>query len=317
MDNKAKYRALCRANPDIPVINQDWWLDATVGEHQWDVLLVERGGEVVASLPYFKTRKLIFDVIDMPYLTLMMGIWIKYPRNQKYATRLSYEKEIYLEIIERLPNVDYYYQHFHWNITNWTTFYWRGFRQTTRYTYLFEDISDHDKLFAGFKEKTRNEIRKAEKIVKVVESDDIEAFHRLNKMTFDRQQVPMPHSLDFIKKVDEACKARDCRKLMFALDEDGQIHAAVYIVWDSECAYYLLGGGDPELRNSGAASLLLWEAIKRLSAVTKKFDFHGGMHEPVESFFRAFGAVQKPYFQISKINGKLFKFAYYLKQAVR
>ncbi len=316
MDEKSKYRALCRDNPDIPVINQDWWLDATAGANNWDVLLVERGGEVVASLPFYRTKKVIFDVIDMPYLTLTMGIWIRYPRGQKYATRLSYEKEIYLEIIDRLPRVDYYYQHYHWQITNWSTFYWRGFRQTTRYTYVLENLRDTDGLYAAMKEKTRNEIRKAQKLLTVVESDDIEAFHRINEMTFERQGEKMPHSLEFIREVDRACRERGCRKIWFAVDKEGRIHSAVYIVWDVNCAYYLLGGGDPNLRRSGASSLLLWEAVQRLAPVTKHLDLYGGMHEPVETFFRAFGAVQKPYFQISKINGKLYKLAYYLKQAI-
>ncbi|WP_123041913.1 GNAT family N-acetyltransferase [Cohnella candidum] len=316
MDEKSKYRELCRRHSDIPLVNQDWWLDATVGESNWDVLLVERGGEVVASLPYHRTKKLLFDVIEMPYLTLTMGIWIKYPKGQKYATRLSYEKEIYLELIDRLPKVDYYTQHFHWHITNWSTFYWRGFRQTTRYTYVLENLQDTERLYANLKEKTRNEIRKAEKQLRIVESDDIEAFHRINEMTFERQGVKMPHTLEFIRKVDKACRERNCRKIWFAVDREGRVHSAVYIVWDEHCAYYLLGGGDPELRKSGASSLLLWEAVKRLSGVTKNLDLYGGMHEPVETFFRSFGAVQKPYFQISKINGKLFKFAYYLKQAI-
>lgn len=316
MDEKSRYRELCRQNPDIPIMNQDWWLDVTVGENNWDVLLVERGGETVASFPFYRTKKLLFDVIDMPYLTLTMGIWIRYPPHQKYATRLSYEKEIYLELIGRLPHVDYFYQHFHWTITNWSTFYWRGFRQTTRYTFVLENIGDTERVFANMKERIRREIRKAEKQLTVVESDDIEAFHRINTMTFERQGVKMPHSLEFIKQVDEACRERNCRKMLFALDEQGRLHSAVYIVWDDQCAYYLLGGGDPELRTSGASSLLLWETVKRMSAVTKHLDLYGGMHEPVETFFRAFGAEQKPYFQISKINGKLFKLAYYLKQAI-
>jgi hypothetical protein len=316
MDPKSRYRLFCQNNPDIPVINRDWWLDATVGPDKWDVLLVERGGEIIASMPYFRTRKKGFDVIDMPYLTLMLGIWIRYPTGQKRATRLSYEKSIYLEIIERLPKVHYFYQHFHWNITNWSTFYWRGFRQTTRYTYILENIRDTERIFANMTDKIRHEIRKAEKRLKVVESDDIEAFHRINEMTFQRQGLKIPHTLEFIKRVDAACRAHDCRKIWFAVDEQGRIHSGVYIVWDDNCAYYLLGGGDPALRTSGACSLLLWEAVKRLAPVTKHFDLYGGMHEPVESFFRAFGAEQKPYFQISKLNGRLVKLAYYLKQAI-
>jgi hypothetical protein len=68
-----------------------------------------------------------------------------------------------------------------------------------------------------------------------------------------------------------------------------------------------MGGSDPELRNSGANSLCMWEAIKFASTVTKAFDFEGSMIESVERFFRAFGARQVPYFQISKINSPFVK----------
>src|SRR5690606_13716638 len=83
-------------------------------------------------------------------------------------------------------------------------------------------------------------------------------------------------------------------------DGGGRQHAGVYIVWDSESAYYIMGGGDPELRNSGATSYCMWEAIRFSATVSRRFDFEGSMIEPVERFFRAFGAELTPYFQISR-----------------
>ncbi|QJD87200.1 GNAT family N-acetyltransferase [Cohnella herbarum] len=317
MDAKSKYRELCRSNGEMSLFDQDWWLDITCGgTDNWDVILIERNGEVIASLPYHRIKKYMFKVIQMPELTLTMGIWMKYPSGQSEEDKLAYEREVFLELIERLPEVDYSYQHFHWNITNWSPFYWKGFRQTTRYTYVFEDLRDLDRIYANFRDNIRAEIRKAEKILRVVESDDLDKFHEINKKTFDRQQVSMPHSFEILKPLDQACSERNCRRIWFAVDEQDRIHSAIYMVWDANCAYYLLGGADSELRKSGSHSFLLWHAIKEMSKVTKQFDLHGGMHEPVERFFRAMGAKQQSYFQVSKIKGKLFQFAYYVKQAL-
>ncbi|MFC5405016.1 GNAT family N-acetyltransferase [Cohnella soli] len=316
-DAKIKYRELCRSNKDMSLFDQDWWLDITCGgPDKWDVVLVERDGQIIASLPYHRVKKYMFDTIQMPELTLTMGVWIRYPEHQDPNTKLAYEREIYLQLIERLPKVEYSYQHFNWNITNWSAFYWKGFKQTTRYTFVFEDLGNLDQIYANFRDNIRAEIRKAQKQLRIVESDDFEKFHEMNKMTFERQQVPMPHSYDVIKRLDEACKERNCRKIWFAQDDEGKIHCAIYVVWDGNCAYYLLGGADPDLRKSGCHSLALWHAIREMSKVTKQFDLHGGMHEPVERFFRSLGAKQKPYFQLSKINGRLFKFVYYMKQAL-
>ena len=66
-----------------------------------------------------------------------------------------------------------------------------------------------------------------------------------------------------------------------------------------------MGGADPELRNSGATSLLMWEAIQFAATVTKKFDFEGSMIESVERFVRAFGARQIPYFQITRMSRRM------------
>ena len=71
-------------------------------------------------------------------------------------------------------------------------------------------------------------------------------------------------------------------------------------MWDKHAAYYLLAGADPDLRNSGASSLLAWEALMRARERTDVFDFHGSMLRPVERFFRAFGARQTPYLSVTR-----------------
>ena len=89
------------------------------------------------------------------------------------------------------------------------------------------------------------------------------------------------------------------RAMLFACDEADRVHAVAYVVCDRRSAYYLMGGGDPQLRTSGASSLLLWEAISQ-SRAASVFDFEGSMLRPVERFFRAFGGRQAPYLHISR-----------------
>ena len=111
-------------------------------------------------------------------------------------------------------------------------------------------------------------------------------------------------SFEFIRNVDVCSKINKCRKILLGVDKENKIHAGIYLVWDENTMYYLLGGGDPKYRNSGATSLLLWEAIKLASSKGLSFDFEGSMIEPVEKFVRGFGAIQKPYFQIYKTDSK-------------
>jgi hypothetical protein len=89
-----------------------------------------------------------------------MGPWIKYPPNQKYANRLSLEKEVYFSIIDQLPDIDHFSQNFYYLVTNWLPFYWKGFNQTTRYTYLIKNLTDLPEVFSRFKDNMRNKIIK-------------------------------------------------------------------------------------------------------------------------------------------------------------
>jgi len=311
--NKEKYREYCRSEGNVPIFSSDWWLDATCGKDNWDVVFVERDNEIVASLPFKKQKKFWFVVLSQPELTQKLGPTIKYPGNQKYEKRLSYEKKVLTELFQKLPEYDFFVQNFDYSIVNWLPMYWLGYTQSTSYTYVIEELGDLDRIWQGFSNRTRTDIRKAEKKVTVRTSEDIELFYAINCKTFERQGVKIPYSLEFVRELDDACAERGCRKIFFAADGDDRIHAAIYLVWDKECAYYLMGGSDPLLRSSGGMHLLIWEAIKFSSRTTSRFDFEGSMMEAIERFVRSFGAVQKPYFCLTKTNSRSLKIVEFLR----
>ena len=291
---------------DAPLFFQPWWLEA-VSPGAWDYAVVRRGEEVAAVLPYtFKVRLNRLRLIEMPRLTPYLGPWLR-ASNAKYANRLGEEKDLMTELIEALPPFAAFQQDFHPSITNWLPFHWKGFGQTTRYTYRIDDTRDTAQLLRETRENIRREIKKAEKQVVVSEALDIEEFLPLHRLTFSRQGKELPHSEEALRRVDAACRARGLRRILVARGTDGQAHAALYLVTDQHTVYYLLGGGDPELRTSGATSLLMWEGIRWASEQGKQFDFEGSMVEPIERFFRSFGARQIPYFGIEKCHSALVK----------
>lgn len=288
---------------DRIIFRQPWWLDA-VAQGRWGEVMVGQGEEVAARLPYVVARRMGLTALTMPPLTQALGPWLR-PSGAKPAKRLTKEKSLMTELIEKLPAHDRFSQSFHYSVTNWLPFYWKGFKQTTRYTYRLEDLSDLDALWEGLAVKTRTAIRKAQKAVSVRPDSSVEDFIRLNELTFSRQGMKTPYPPDLVRRVDAACAERDRRKMICAEDAGGRIHAAVYLVWDEESAYDLMLGSDPEVRASGAANLVLWEAIKFAATVTKSFDFEGSMIEPVERSFRSFGAVQVPYFHVSRMSRRM------------
>ncbi len=315
MTNKQKYREFSKTEKNIPIFSKDWWLDSVCGDNNWDVVLVEKNNKIIATLPFYVKKRNILNIITMPQLTQYMGVYIKYHPDQKYERKLSYEIKILNELIDQLPKVDIFFQNFHYSITNWLPFYWKGYEQTVRYTYVIEDLTDLNQVFDNINSNYRNRIKKSQKLVEVKINMDIEDFYKINMMTFDRQNIEHPYSLEFLKTHDKYLFENNAREIFYAIDEKQQIHSALYLTWDNNSSYVHLAGENPELRRSSAGSLLLWEAIKYTKEVLKlnKIDFEGSMIEGVERVRRGFGAIQKPYFRISKINSRLLKIRYFLK----
>lgn len=313
-NNIEQYRALCAEESSIPLFSQAWWLDATAGPGGWDVALVEKGGAIVASMPYVSRKRYGLTILGQPNLSQTLGPWLR-ETGSKLSTRLAQEKDWLQELIGQIPPFAHFIQNWQWQLTNWLPFYWAGFSQTTRYTYILHDLTDDQRLWQGFQENIRREIKKAGNRFNLQVRDDlsVDDFLVLNRMTFSRQGMDLPYTEAFVHSLDQACAARQARKILIAEDDQGRRHAGVYIVWDQNSAYYLMGGGDPELRNSGATSLCMWEAIKFAATVTQRFDFEGSMIEPVEKFFRAFGAQQTPYFSVRKTPSHILKTVHFLR----
>ena len=294
----------------VPYINslfqQPWWLEA-VAPGQGQEIVINKGEDVALRFPYILDKRDGLTSLTMPGVTQTLGPWLK-PMNGKHSSQLSLQKELMNELIQRLPEHDIFYQRFHYSITNWLPFYWKGFSQTTRYTYVIEDLTDLEKIWEDMKSNIRNKIRKAEKSgVTVADTDDIETFLDLNELTFKRQGMSLPFSRDFVRRLNAACVKKNARKIYITYGADGRPQTGLFCVYDGSATYNLLQGGDPALRNSGANALAMWKSIKFAAGVSKVYDFEGSMIEPIEEFFHSFGAIQKPYFEISKTNSRRLK----------
>jgi lipid II:glycine glycyltransferase (peptidoglycan interpeptide bridge formation enzyme) len=150
-------------------------------------------------------------------------------------------------------------------------------------------------------QQTRRNIKNAGKEQITVKSGiSTNEFLEIQKKTFERQGIKNIQSSEMLAKLIAATRERGRGDLFGGYDNSGRLHAAAFIVWEEYSSYYIAGGGDSQLRSSGAHSLVLWEAIKHASQFTDTFDFEGSMIPGVERFFREFGAKQTPYFTISK-----------------
>lgn len=312
MINKDKYREFCNSEPNMPIFSQYWWLDAVCGEENWDVSVVEKGGHIVATMPFYYKKRTIFNIITMPRLTQTLGPYIKYPQNQKYYKKIALEKEVINKLILQLPKFDYFIQNLSPAITNWQPFYWNNFQQTTSYTYIIENMSLSD-LDKNIENDVRRRNKKSRELgVIVVESDDIDNLYELNRLSYERQNMNIPYEKELVRKVYDICKGKNTSKLYMAMYKDKPI-ATGFFIFDSNSVYYLMGGVDPESMSLGAMDLILYNAIEFAIETGRKFDFEGTMVQSIEKYFRSFGAKQKSIIQIKKVNSPLLKIRELLK----
>jgi len=309
--SKKKYKEFCKSEENMPIFSSDWWLDSVCGKDNWDVALYEKGGRIFASMPYYNIKKAWFNFSIMPKLTQTLGIYIKYPEDQKYHKRISWEKKSMSAILSSLPKTDHFSQNFHHKFKNWLPFYWAGYEQTTRYSFIIKPPADGDMSLVedGLENDIKRRIKKTiSNGVEVFEGEDIGLFYKLNKETFARKGMEIPYSLEFVKKLYKNCKENNAVKILFANDGNGVSIAASFLVYDKNTVYYLMGGIDTNNKSLGAMDLVLYESIKFAIQGNRAFDFEGSMVESIEKYFRSFGPTQISYYNISKTNSKSLNF---------
>ena len=308
---KDRYKSFCLEESDIPIFSKPWYLDAVAGKNMWDVCLIEKGGEIVASMPYIVKRKFGFKISIMPKFSQTLGPYIKYPKGQKYYKRLSWEKKIMTEIIHQLPKVDYFSQNFNSNLLNWLPFYWKGYEQSTLYTYILENmplevLEDH------FNNDIRRRRRRAKDLgIEVFESSDIEKFYELYQKNLDKKNTKilarqLKYNFKIVKNLYHCCEINSSVRMFFA-ELNGKPIAANFLVYDSNTVFYIMGWSDRDKKDLGGMDAVQFEAIKFAMQSGREFDFEGSMTESIEKYFRSFGAVQKQFFKITKYNSKILK----------
>ena len=309
------YEELVKRSPQGSIFAHRWWLEAVApGMHE--ILEIKRGDEIQAAWPIVFNDGDEAKRVCMPALTQKLGILFA-PTSAKPVEAQSKNQRLTTELIEQLGDTASFHQNFHENFNDWLPFCWQGFTQTTRYTYVFEDMSDLDVLWQNLRQKARTEIRQAQKLgIQIRDDLDLDQFLDVIRKTFARQNRSPLGNDELVRRIDTSCSQNAGRKILAGVDLQGKLHAAVYIAWVGDQAYTLMGGGDPELRHSNAYRLVSWETIVFARSIARHLDLVGSMLPQVEPVFRGLGAKQVPYFSITKVPPAPTSLRTYLRSSI-
>ena len=301
MTSKGIWKNLCETEGQyVPLFQQYWWMETVCKGKQWDVMLSERNGVIEGALPYLYGSRFGLRYILQPQLTQFTGPWYNYPSG---GDRVEFEHRVGSDLARQLKSLKPHLcvLHFAPEITDWLPFHWEGFGQTTHYTYRFPSIGDPDALFAAASRARRQNMADVAGCCTLDPHFDPARFARMHREYFERTK-----GIDLLPQtlVEEVCRTALERgqALLWALrDGKGNPVNVSFVVYDDRCAYALMSAIAPEApRNS--QTYLFWQMIRHLSTLTQAFDFEGSMEKGNEYFYRTFGTVQVPYFEVSRFR---------------
>ena len=130
-----------------------------------------------------------------------------------------------------------------------------------RSTILVDLTADEDELLARMKQKTRYNIRLAEKKGVVVrETNDIQGFYQLMQTTGTRDGFAV-HDISYYQKAYDIFSPSDACVLLGAFHEEKPL-AYLMLFLSGERSWYFYGASDDASRNLMPTYLLQWEAMR-------------------------------------------------------
>ena len=283
---------------------QAWWLDATSKEN-WDVIFAKIHDEIVGFFVFSYQQKLGKTIVTNLPLTQYSGPFIFYPTNLNKSDIHSFENKVYTSIIEQLDskNIDFIEINCHHSFKNWQQFFWSGYKQTTKYTYILENISNKETLLKEMSYSQRaKRIKKAKNDYYFSLELSAEEFYDFYKSNLKDLDKTIFYSKDFFLKLYNAAKERNQGQIISIYSKDNELLAALWTIWDSEFAYNMIMTSDKKKKCSEGTTLLIWETIDFLKDKTKNYDFEGSMIKGVALRNQSYGATALPYHSISKSN---------------
>lgn len=302
MTNKEKYNQFISKNY-VPIYSKSWWMDAVCQPENWDVWLYEKDGDICAVMPYYMEQRGAYWYITKAPLTQNNGIIFKENESNKRETIAKFQERI-IDAANDFINslcLDVYEQQYHYSFDNWLPFFWNRYTAITRYTYVIEDTSDIEAVWGEMASNYRQNIRKGYRIAQICEGFDADEFWNLHKKVFEKQGLECPFSYELWIRLYSMCRNHDCGKIFYAKDSCGNILSILFLIWDEQSVYHLLGGSMPEYQHLQTYNVLTWEGIKFASKMGLKYDFEGSVIKKISKSMRQFGGKPMPYFRIRKI----------------
>lgn len=277
----------------VSIFHQEWWLDAAT-DGAWEMLECAPRSGVTGRLPIHIRRYVGQPIICLPPWTRTLGPIMSQPAG-KGTTLLRARYGVMEDLIRKLPAHRVFKQVFDPSITDLLAFQLNGFDLSVQYTFRLHDCANLGAIWRGLRDKTRNVIRRAAERFEVgidMPASEFAAFYFAHCDTCPR------HSQGRLEPLIRASVQHSAGTVLYCTDRD-DLAAAIFVVWDDVCVYFLVSARDERRAGNGAISLLLWEALKLAGRKGLIFDFDAFANRGGAMFISQFGGQLVPRWAVS------------------
>ncbi len=270
---KEEYLAIAKNN--IQLFGMPWWLDI-ICEGDWDALVLEDSNGTILW-PYHTRRIGLWQTITVPQVTLFQGPYcIGSPKNETWNKAFSHFKSFAEFHYQSAPN---------WKPNqNWDL---DSFVQITRTHY---ELNPTLNWRSSYNKLTQRKLKKASKDFSIVETNDLNGFFNLTKLSYAAQGVAVPFSQRVMSNLLTEALDKGVCKVLESYSNDGKLASSIWLVWDDLYVYYFLSGMDRSIRNNSSVVGLVDHAIEFTLKSNKTFNFYGSEVPGVARFMQGFGA---------------------------
>jgi hypothetical protein len=240
---------------------------------------------------------------DVPF-TKYGGFVFAYPTSTKLRTCEMREHEIMSLILEKIQTSDLINVNLVNGpcITDIRPFTWTGWRERVYYTYV---KSLDDDILPTLSYGARRSIRTAQNNgITIKKEYDPDTYWKLTGATYSRQNLENPFQKEDLFSVMEMLIDNNLGEMWIARMPSEVPAAAVFTLYDSHMAHGSSGANDPEFRQTGAASLLLfamWEDLQKRGF--KKYNLMAGNTPHLAKFYAGFNPRRIPYYGVERSKG--------------
>jgi hypothetical protein len=270
------------------------WLEI-VGANKFEIKLfsVFENGNLLAFFPLTFLVSRFFRRCTLPYLTPHIGL--VFLNIDESIVDVNRAHEALFGYLEKLK-VDYLNYGISPESTSKCCIGASKFLRKSR-TYQLDLNLTEDELKANLLTDKKRNIKKAQKDnLRVAFESNSETLINLIKCTYNRQNKENEWLIVAKELIDNYKNSFQvvCYKGDVPL-------AGVFVVYDSEKAYYIFGGFDDKQKNHSAGPYAMWNAILRAKELGLNiFDFEGSEIPQIEKYFQRFGSLKKDYYRIEK-----------------